>query len=248
MKAMAGNPFVKSILWAAAIVLVSLIGTVRTAVAQVSQETLDSLSAPDKIETSIGTLEFKDGAPSADTARKVYDTLDFTRALNVYNNSFRGASALALKKGFEAVGAGSGDIVIFEKLMDANSLFLTANADTVYYLGWIDLSKGPVVIDQPSGGLGAINDMWFQWVIDIGKPGPDRGLGGKYLIVGPDYDGPLPTGGYFVAHAKTNTCSTRSAPLSRTATIRSPRSRTSRTISRSTPTRPVASARPSPRR
>jgi hypothetical protein len=37
-----------------------------------------------------------------------------------------------------------------------------------------------VVIEQPSGGLGAINDMWFQWVIDVGKPGPDRGLGGKY--------------------------------------------------------------------
>ena len=143
--------------------------------------------------------------PSDETAAKVYDTLAFTRALNAYNNSFRGASALAIKKGMESIGAGSGDIVIFEELMDANSLFLTANADTVYYLGWIDLSKGPVVIDQPSGGLGAINDMWFQWVIDIGKPGPDRGLGGKYLIVGPDYDGPLPTGGYFVAHAKTNT-------------------------------------------
>ena len=40
------------------------------------------------------------------------------------------------------------------------------------------------MIEQPSGGLGAINDMWFQWVIDIGRPGPDRGLGGKYLVVG----------------------------------------------------------------
>jgi hypothetical protein len=164
-----------------------------------------SIAAPDKIETRIGALEFKDGVPTAQTARNVYDTLDFTRALNAYNNSFRGASALAIKKGMESIGAGSGDIVIFEELMDSSSLFLTANADTVYYLGWIDLSKGPVVIDQPSGGLGAINDMWFQWVIDIGKPGPDRGLGGKYLIVGPDYDGPLPEGGYFVAHARTNT-------------------------------------------
>ncbi|MGA7980862.1 MAG: DUF1254 domain-containing protein, partial [Chromatiaceae bacterium] len=173
--------------------------------AAVSKKTLESLSAPDSVETRIGKLDFSDGVPSAETARKVYDTLDFTRALNVYNNSFRGASALAIKKGMESVGAGSGDIVIFEQLMDANSLFLTANADTVYYLGWIDLSKGPVVIDQPSDGLGAINDMWFSWVIDIGKPGPDRGLGGKYLIVGPNYDGPLPKGGYFVAHAKTNT-------------------------------------------
>ena len=60
--------------------------------------------------------------------------------------------------------------------MDSSSLFLTGNADTVYYLGYIDLSDGPVVIEQPTDGLGAINDMWFQWVIDVGKPGPDRDL------------------------------------------------------------------------
>ena len=29
-------------------------------------------------------------------------------------------------------------------------------------------------------------------------------MGGKYLIVPPGYDGPLPEGGYFVAHSKTN--------------------------------------------
>ena len=175
------------------------------AAAQVSEATIKSLSAPDKIDTRTGMLEFKNGVPSDKTAQTVYDTLDFTRALNVYNNSFRGASALGLVKGFQALGAGSGDIVIFEELMDSSSLFLTGNADTVYYRGYIDLSDGPVVIDQPTDGLGAINDMWFQWVIDIGKPGPDRGLGGKYLIVGPDYDGLLPQDGYFVAHAKTNT-------------------------------------------
>ncbi len=173
--------------------------------ADISSETVASLSAPDSIDTRIGTLEFNDGIPTAETAATIYDAVDFARALNVYNNSFRGASALAIVKGMQDVGAGSGDIVIFEQLMDSRSLFLTANADTVYYLGWIDLSQGPVVIDQPSDGLGAINDMWFQWVIDIGKPGPDRGLGGKYLMVGPDYDGPLPTGGYFVARARTNT-------------------------------------------
>ncbi len=176
-----------------------------TASAQVSDATLASISAPDSVETRIGKLEFKDGVPSAETARTVYDTLDFTRALNVYNNSFRGASALGLVKGFQEVGAGSGDIVIFEELMDSNSLFLTGNADTVYYLGYVDLSKGPMVIEQPTDGLGAINDMWFQWVIDMGKPGPDRGLGGKYLIIGPGYDGPLPADGYFVAHSRTNT-------------------------------------------
>ncbi len=69
--------------------------------AEVSQETLDSLSAPPSVETRIGTLEFKDGVPTAQTAQTVFDTLDFTRALNVYNNSFRGASAYALRKGWE---------------------------------------------------------------------------------------------------------------------------------------------------
>jgi len=173
--------------------------------AQVSSETIESLSAPERIQTQIGELEFEHGVPSEKTVATVRDAVDFGRALDVYNNSFRGASALALVKGFQEVGAESGDIVIFEDLMDSSSLFLTANADTIYYLGWLDLSKGPVVIEQPSGGLGAINDMWFQWVIDVGRPGPDRGLGGKYLIVGPGYDGPLPQGGYFVAHCRTNT-------------------------------------------
>ena len=173
--------------------------------ADVSQNTLEKLSAPASVETSIGTLDFKDGVPSAETAKKVFDTLDFTNALTVYNNSFRGASALGLVKGFKELGAGSGDVIIFEELLDASSLFLTGNADTVYYLSYIDLSDGPVVIEQPTDGLGTINDMWFSWVIDVGKPGPDRGLGGKYLIVGPDYDGPLPEGGFFVAHSKTTT-------------------------------------------
>lgn len=172
--------------------------------AEVPAATVEALSAPASVETRIGTLTFKDGAPTDETAQKVYDTLDFTRALNVYNNSFRGASALGLVNGFKELGVGSGDVVIFEELMDANSLFLTANADTVYYMSYLDLTDGPVVVEQPSGGVGTVNDMWFQWVIDMGSPGPDRGLGGKYLIVGPEYDGPLPEGGYFIAHSKTN--------------------------------------------
>jgi hypothetical protein len=187
-----------------AILVAALVLPSVAAVAQVAQETVRSLGAPDAVQTGIGTLEFKDGAPTVETASKVYDALDFTHALDVYNNSFRGASALAIVKGFESIGAKPGDVAIFSDLMDSNSLFLTANADTVYYLAALDLSKGPMVVEQPTDAVGTINDMWFSWIIDIGAPGPDRGLGGKYLIVGPDYDGPLPEGGYFVAHSKTN--------------------------------------------
>jgi hypothetical protein len=162
-----------------------------------------SLVTPDKVETRIGTLEFKDGAPTVETAEKVRDTLDFTRALSAYNNSFRGASAFAIARGFKDIGAEYNTCVIFSDLMDAKSLFLTANADTIYYLAVVDLSKGPMVIEQPPRGLGAVNDMWFGWVIDVGFPGPDRGEGGRYLIVPPGYAGPLPDGGFYVAHSKT---------------------------------------------
>lgn len=61
-----------------------------------------------------------------------------------------------------------------------------------------------MVIEQPSGAVGTINDMWFTWIIDIGAPGPDRGEGGRYLIVPPGYDGPLPEGGFFIANSRTD--------------------------------------------
>ena len=50
------------------------------AAAQIGQETLDAISTPDVVETSIGTLEFLDGAPLPATAEKVYDYLDTMRA------------------------------------------------------------------------------------------------------------------------------------------------------------------------
>ncbi|MGB5542202.1 MAG: DUF1254 domain-containing protein [Gammaproteobacteria bacterium] len=162
------------------------------------------ITTPDRVESRIGTLEYKDGVPTVETAERVRDTLDFTRALNAYNNSFRGASAYAMGKGFQSVGAEDNTFLVFSELLSSEALFLTGNTDTVYVLGIINLSKGPMVLEQPPNGLGTLNDMWFSWIIDIGRPGPDRGEGGKYLLVPPGYDGPLPEGGYFIAHSKTN--------------------------------------------
>ena len=130
-------------------------------VAQTAAAIPPSLTTPDRVETRIGTLEFKDGAPTVETAEKVRDTLDFTRALDVYNNSFRGASAYAIGKGLQGIGAEDNTPVIYSELMDAKSLFLTANADTIYYFAMVNLLKGPMVVEQPPKGLGTINDMWF---------------------------------------------------------------------------------------
>jgi len=50
--------------------------------------------------------------------------------------------------------------------------------------------------------LGLIDDMWYRWVADVGITGADRGKGGKYLILPPDYKGTVPEG-YFVVRPST---------------------------------------------
>lgn len=181
---------------------VSLIGTV--SMAQVSQETLQSISTPEKVETRIGTLDFSDGTPSDEAASAVYDHLDSVYAFRAFTDTFKGVSIEAIRQGFEKAGIKDNEFLIFSELMDSSSIFLTANADTVYYISFVDLSKGPMVFESPPGALGTIDDMWFRWVIDFGRPGPDRGEGGKYLLVGPNYEGYLPDTEFAVAHSRTN--------------------------------------------
>jgi hypothetical protein len=163
-----------------------------------------SLVTPDKVETRIGTLEFKDGAPSAETLEEVYDHLDFTHAFEAFVNTMQGVSMEAIRKGFHDLGFKDNEVVVWSDLLDANTLMLTPNADTVYVMAMLDLSKEPMVLEVPPKLLGAIDDHWQRWVTDTGIPGPDRGQGGKYLIVPPGYDGELPEGGFYVAHSRTN--------------------------------------------
>jgi hypothetical protein len=175
----------------------------------VSAEILKSISTPDVIESRLGTLEFDDGAPSAATAELLYDHLDFMQGVQAFINSFPGASLEAMHQGFLSIGVQDNEILIFSDLMDSASLFLTANCDTLYFITFLDLSGGPMVLDippfgPPSGILGAIDDMWFRWVTDFGVSGPDRAHGGRYLIVGPGHDGPLPEGGFHVSQARTS--------------------------------------------
>jgi hypothetical protein len=189
----------------AALVAFIMLALPHLASAQAGAAIPPAITTPDTVQTRLGTLEFKDGVPSKDTLEKVYDNLDFTYAFRAFMDNLRGVSIHALRKGMMSVGMKDNEVIVFEQLMDAKSLFLTANADTIYVMGFLDLAKGPVVLETPPKFLGAVQDAWFRWVIDVGAPGPDRGEGGKYLIVGPDYTGPLPEGGFFVARSRTNT-------------------------------------------
>jgi hypothetical protein len=162
-----------------------------------------SIVTPHKVETRIGTLDFQYGLPGKETLDKVYDNLDFSHAVRAFADTLQGVSIYAVRKGLRDVGVKDNEVIIFSELMDAKSLFLTANCDTVYVIGGFDLSKGPLVLEVPPQVLGTVQDAWFRWVIDVGLPGPDRGEGGKYLIVPPDYEGTLPEGEFNIAHSRT---------------------------------------------
>jgi hypothetical protein len=95
-------------------------------------------------------------------------------------------------------------IGITEELMDARTLFLTPNTTTVYVFLCINLNDGPMVVQVPAKVLGPADDAFFRWVTDVGLTGPDQGRGGKYLFVPPNYQGSLPSEGYFVAKPRTN--------------------------------------------
>ena len=169
----------------------------------VSIETLRSISTPERLDSRLGALEFVDGVPSGETVEKVYDHLDFVHALNVFLDGYAGASTCALRKGFHDAGANDNELLIFSELMGSESLFLTANADTVYFVGIVDLTAGPMVVETPPQALALFDDMWFQWIVDFGLSGPDRGEGGRFLLVPPGYDGPLPDSGYHTEHSRT---------------------------------------------
>ncbi len=162
-----------------------------------------SVQTPDTVKTELlGNLKFFDGMPTEDTVRKTYNFLDVARAAETFLNGIPAASVYALLEGFKEVGMKLGELGIFEELMDARSLFLTANSTTMYCMAELDVKAGPVVAVVPPGVLGPVDDAFFRFVTDIGMTGPDQGKGGKYLFVHRDYKGQIPDG-YFVVKTPT---------------------------------------------
>ena len=161
------------------------------------------LLTPDKVETEfLGTLEFFDGMPNEATVKKAYDFLDLSRGVEAFLNGIPAASIYAMLEGLKKEGLKPGDLGIFESLLDARGLLLTANSTTPYAFTEIDLKNGPVVVEIPGPVLGTLDDAFFRFVSDVGLTGPDQGKGGKYLFIGPDYEGDIPEG-YFVAKSTT---------------------------------------------
>jgi hypothetical protein len=160
------------------------------------------ITTPDSVETRLGTLKFFDGFPDEKTIQLVYDNLDFQRGVQAFLTGVPGASQVAIRHGIRSFGPDNQTVVLFESLMDSKSLFLTANTESVYAWAWLNLKDGPMVLETPPNVLGVIDDFWFRNVIDFGNAGPDKGKGGKFLILPPGYKGQVPAG-YIVARSPT---------------------------------------------
>ena len=159
---------------------------------------------------------FKADYPTPEATRTLDEELYFQRAVQTYLWALPAVNMFAMKEGqAKTFGEGYHVMAIFEKRLKPNTLITTPNSDVIYGLGFLDLGKdGPMVIDAPPMLQALIDDFWHRpiegpeidgvkYYGDIGLPGPDRGKGGKYLILPPGYEGSVDEDKYFVYRSKT---------------------------------------------
>ncbi len=159
------------------------------------------VAVPDKVESRLGTLRFEGGVPDAATADKLFDNLDFQHAVQAYLLGLPPVNQLSNRQAILALGPVNKTVPIWEQMVDSRTVELTANDNTPYTWFWLNLRNGPLVLEVPPKVLGLINDMWYRWAGDVGITGPDRGRGGKYLLLPPGYKGQVPKGYYVVRPA-----------------------------------------------
>ena len=170
----------------------------------VGQEEPHGWLCSETLVTRSGDFEFANGYPTIDTANRLRELQVLNRATEVYLTQLMPVSEMALRQGLRAFGASKPtQVVVWEQLMDAKTVLLTANTETVYAISHLALKDdGPTVIEAPPHMLGFIQDGLQRYLADIGPLGPDKGAGGKFVVLPPGFDGDVPDG-YFVVRSPT---------------------------------------------
>ena len=104
-------------------------------------------------------------------------------------------------------GFGFNDVAYHSKIQTWELEIPTGNNTTPYVIACWTAIDGPVVVEIPASTpavslFGAMMDSWQRPIADVGPAGRDGGRGAKYLILPPNYRGPLPIG-YLVIRQKT---------------------------------------------
>jgi hypothetical protein len=166
-----------------------------------------SVSATEDRYAKLAEAPFVNGNLRAEDVEKLKYELMFQRATQLYLWALPSLNMYGMKEGSEAkFGKGYNVLPIFKDRLNAKTLITTPNSDVIYALGYLDLKEdGPLVIEAPPGLQGIIDDFrqrpipsvgeidGKQWFGDVGLVGPDKGKGGKYLILPPDFQGEIPT-------------------------------------------------------
>jgi hypothetical protein len=158
----------------------------------------------DVVKTRLGNIDIEAGYPSAASIDKIYDEIDFQRACQAYVWATPIVAMESLRRANKRDwDVDFGTVSIIDTFTTPAAKVLTGNDTTIYAGIFVDASDGPMVIDSPLGVYGVIDDYWQRPVVEVGPFGPDKGRGGKFLVISPDYHGEVPPG-YLVARSKTN--------------------------------------------
>ncbi len=157
--------------------------------------------------TRLGELKFEHGFPTEKTTQKLFDEMDYQRAVQAYLWAYPSVSFESIRLATkEYLGTDYNDMIIADNFADPKGTWLTANDTTIYALANVDLGKsGPIVVEIPPGAIvGIIDDFWQRSIADVGLPGPDGPKGGKFLLLPPDYKEDAPRTGYHVLQGTSN--------------------------------------------
>ena len=101
------------------------------------------------LATRSGDFEFVNGYPTDDAAQRLRDLQLFNRATEVYLTQLMPVSEMALRQGLRSFGATKPtQVVVWEQLMDAKTVLLTANTETVDAISHLALKDdGPTVAE-----------------------------------------------------------------------------------------------------
>jgi len=163
-----------------------------------------SVSTPgltqETMDTRIGKLTFESGYPSKETVQKLYDEMDFQRAAQAYLWGIPAVGIAEWRLAHRDIfKAKNGEMLSYLDFKEKLGI-LTPNYTTPYIITLIDLQEsGPIVVELPRGLMaGMIMDAWQRVLADLGVVGPDKGNGGKYLILPPGHEMVKPKGYYVV--------------------------------------------------
>ncbi|QFY12397.1 DUF1254 domain-containing protein [Nonomuraea phyllanthi] len=166
---------------------------------------------------ALARLPLEGGYPTEETAVALDEELFFQRATQTYLWALPAMNMYAMRTALgDLSGYGYNVMSVFEKRLKPNTLITTPNSDVIYGLTFADLSEtGPLVVDVPARLQALMDDFWHRpltgpdidgvrYLGDVGIPGPDRGKGGRYLVVPQGYQGEVDAQEYFVFTSPTN--------------------------------------------